>query len=156
MTTVLLVNQGEFAKTCAANSVVSYHLRKGFGMTTIDHQDAIFAYYFYRLIQRVEDLKLLYSTQSDGIRTGEMSRFLYQLKYESDFEIVENSPSYNISLQETKPISVAKNERIQTYLSGYCGDGIKSFSRSALNTYMNCSLSFSFKYLSLLFLYPIS
>ncbi|MDM8159469.1 PD-(D/E)XK nuclease family protein [Labilibaculum sp. K2S] len=145
---VLSMNEGKLPKTGAANSFVPYHLRKGFGMPTIDHQDAIFAYYFYRLIQRVEDLKLLYSTQSDGIRTGEMSRFLYQLKYESDFEIVENSPSYNISLQETKPISVVKNERIQTYLSKYCGDGIKSFSPSALNTYMNCSLSFYFKYLA--------
>ncbi|WP_320018107.1 PD-(D/E)XK nuclease family protein [Labilibaculum manganireducens] len=145
---VLSMNEGKLPKTGAANSFVPYHLRKGFGMPTIDHQDAIFAYYFYRLIQRVEDLKLLYSTQSDGIRTGEMSRFLYQLKYESDFEIVENSPSYNISLQETKPVSVAKNERIQTCLSEYCGDGIKSFSPSALNTYMNCSLSFYFKYLA--------
>ncbi|BAX80987.1 PD-(D/E)XK nuclease family protein [Labilibaculum antarcticum] len=145
---ILSMNEGKLPKTGAANSFVPYHLRKGFGMPTIDHQDAIFAYYFYRLIQRVEDLKLLYSTQSDGMRTGEMSRFLYQLKYESDFEIVENSPSYNISLQEAKPISVTKNERIQTRLNEYCGDSFKSFSPSALNTYMNCSLSFYFKYLA--------
>ncbi|MBI9058008.1 MAG: PD-(D/E)XK nuclease family protein [Labilibaculum sp.] len=145
---ILSMNEGKLPKTGAANSFVPYHLRKGFGMPTIDHQDAIFAYYFYRLIQRVENLKLLYSTQSDGIRTGEMSRFLYQLKYESDFKIVENSPSYDISLQEAKPISVAKNERIQTRLNEYCGTSYKSFSPSALNTYLNCNLSFYFKYLA--------
>ncbi|WP_372751259.1 PD-(D/E)XK nuclease family protein [Labilibaculum sp.] len=145
---VLSMNEGKLPKTGAANSFVPYHLRKGFGMPTIDHQDAIFAYYFYRLIQRVENLKLLYSTQSDGMRTGEMSRFMYQLKYESNFKIVETSPSYNISLREAKPIVVDKSERIKTRLNEYCGNQFKSFSPSALNTYMNCSLSFYFKYLA--------
>lgn len=145
---VLSMNEGKLPKTGAANSFVPYHLRKGFGMPTIDHQDAIFAYYFYRLIQRVENLKLLYSTQSDGIRTGEMSRFLYQLKYESNYNIKEISPAYNINLQEPKPIQVFKNERIVKRLNEYCGDGFRSFSPSALNTYLNCGLSFYFKYLA--------
>jgi len=145
---VLSMNEGKLPKTGAANSFVPYHLRKGFGMPTIDHQDAIFAYYFYRLIQRADDIKLLYSTQSDGIRTGEMSRFLYQLKYESDFKITESSPGYDISLKEGKPISVAKNQRILNRLNEYCGDSFRSFSPSALNTYLACPLSFYFKYLA--------
>ncbi|RUT78623.1 PD-(D/E)XK nuclease family protein [Ancylomarina longa] len=145
---VLSMNEGKLPKTGAANSFIPYHLRKGFGMPTIDHQDAIFAYYFYRLIQRAEDIKLLYSTQSDGMRTGEMSRFLYQLKYESDFKIKESTPGYDISIKEIKPISIIKNERILTRLNEYCGKAFRSFSPSALNTYMNCSLSFYFKYIA--------
>ncbi|MDQ2178298.1 PD-(D/E)XK nuclease family protein [Marinifilum sp. D714] len=145
---VLSMNEGKLPKTGTANSFIPYHLRKGFGMPTIDHQDAIFAYYFYRLIQRADDIKLLYSTQSDGIRTGEMSRFLYQLKYESDFDIEESSPGYDISLKEAKPISVEKNERILNRLAEYCGDQFRSFSPSALNTYLACPLSFYFKYIA--------
>jgi len=145
---VLSMNEGKLPKSGAAISFIPYHLRKGFGMPTIDHQDAIFAYYFYRLIQRAEDIKLLYSTQSDGIRTGEMSRFLYQLKYESDFKIKESTPGYDISLKEAKPINITKNERILKRLDEYCGDAFRKFSPSALNTYMNCSLSFYFKYLA--------
>ncbi|WP_321296166.1 PD-(D/E)XK nuclease family protein [Marinifilum fragile] len=145
---VLSMNEGKLPKTGAANSFIPYHLRKGFGMPTIDHQDAIFAYYFYRLIQRADDIKLLYSTQSDGIRTGEMSRFLYQLKYESEFDIIESSPGYDISLKEAKPISVEKNERILNRLAEYCGDQFRSFSPSALNTYLACPLSFYFKYIA--------
>ncbi|GAB7086709.1 PD-(D/E)XK nuclease family protein [Marinifilum fragile] len=145
---VLSMNEGKLPKTGTANSFIPYHLRKGFGMPTIDHQDAIFAYYFYRLIQRADDIKLLYSTQSDGIRTGEMSRFLYQLKYESNFDIEESSPGYDISLKEAKPISVEKNERILNRLAEYCGDQFRSFSPSALNTYLACPLSFYFKYIA--------
>lgn len=145
---VLSMNEGKLPKTGAANSFVPYHLRKGFGMPTIDHQDAIFAYYFYRLIQRAEDIKLLYSTKSDGMQTGEMSRFLYQIKYESDFQVKEKSPSYEIAFKDAKSIHVQKNERIMNFLSEYCKDGKKSFSPSALNTYMNCSLSFYFKYIA--------
>ncbi|WP_321309371.1 PD-(D/E)XK nuclease family protein [Marinifilum fragile] len=145
---VLSMNEGKLPKTGTANSFIPYHLRKGFGMPTIDHQDAIFAYYFYRLIQRADDIKLLYSTQSDGIRTGEMSRFLYQLKYESEFDIIESSPGYDISLKEAKPISVEKNERILNRLAEYCGDQFRSFSPSALNTYLACPLSFYFKYIA--------
>jgi CRISPR/Cas system-associated exonuclease Cas4 (RecB family) len=145
---VLSMNEGKLPKTATANSFVPYHLRKGFGMPTIDHQDAIFAYYFYRLIQRANELKLLYSTQSDGIRTGEMSRFLYQLKYESAFEVKESSPAFDISLKEAKPVSIRKNKRILERLEQYCGKGSRSFSPSALNTYMACPLSFYYKYLA--------
>lgn len=145
---VLSMNEGKLPKTGASNSFVPYHLRKGFGMPTIDHQDAIFAYYFYRLIQRAEDIMLLYSTQGDGVSNGEMSRFLYQLKYESDFTILESSPGYDISLKEAKPISIIKNQRILDRLNQYCNEKSRSFSPSALNTYLACPLSFYFKYLA--------
>jgi len=145
---VLSMNEGKLPKTGASNSFVPYHLRQGFGMPTIDHQDAIFAYYFYRLIQRPDDIKLLYSTQSDGIRTGEMSRFLYQLKYESVFKVEEKHPSYDIFISEAKPITIAKNERILKQLNEYCGSNKRSFSPSALNSYMGCSLRFYYRYLA--------
>ncbi len=145
---VLSMNEGKLPKTGTSNSFVPYHLRQGFGMPTIDHQDAIFAYYFYRLIQRPEEIKLLYSTQSDGIRTGEMSRFLYQLKYESAFQVEEKHPSYDIVLSNAKPISIEKNERILKQLNEYCEGNKRRFSPSALNSYMGCSLRFYYRYLA--------
>ncbi len=145
---VLSMNEGKLPKTGTSNSFVPYHLRQGFGMPTIDHQDAIFAYYFYRLIQRPEEIKLLYSTQSDGIRTGEMSRFLYQLKYESVFKIEETHPSHEIVITNANPISIAKNERILKQLNEYCGSDKRSFSPSALNSYMGCNLRFYYRYLA--------
>ncbi len=149
---VLSMNEGKLPKTSGANSFIPYHLRKGFGLPTIDHQDAIFAYYFYRLIQRAENINLLYSTKSDGMRTGEMSRFMYQIKYELPLNITETTPSHQIAISEVKPLEVPKNQRILEQLNRYCisEDNEKSicFSPSALNTYLNCQLSFYFKYLA--------
>ncbi len=149
---ILSMNEGTLPKTSGANSFIPYHLRKGFGLPTIDHQDAIYAYYFYRLIQRAEQINLLYSTKSDGMRTGEMSRFMYQIKYELPLEIIETTPSHQIAVPETKPIEVAKNQRILDMLNSYCNPDYKdkdsSFSPSALNIYLNCQLSFYFRYLA--------
>ncbi|MFA8434770.1 MAG: PD-(D/E)XK nuclease family protein [Marinifilaceae bacterium] len=145
---VLSMNEGKLPKTGAANSYIPYNLRKGFGLPTIDHQDAIFAFYFFRLIQRAGEVKMLYSTQSDGMRTGEMSRFLYQLKYESDFEVRENNPGYDISLPSRKEIAIEKDDRILKTLEQYCNGGRRSYSPSALNTYFGCSLRFYFKYVA--------
>lgn len=49
--------------------------------------DALFAYYFYRLLQRAKNIKLLYTDVTKGMSSGEMSRFLYQIKYESGLPI---------------------------------------------------------------------
>jgi len=75
------MSEGVLPKTEASLSFVPYSLRKGFGLPTIEHQDAIYAYYFYRLIQRAKNVTLMYNSSSDGMKTGEMSRFLYQLKF---------------------------------------------------------------------------
>ena len=75
------MSEGVLPKTEASLSFVTYSLRKGFGLPTIEHQDAIYAYYFYRLIQRAKNVTLMYNSSSDGMKTGEMSRFLYQLKF---------------------------------------------------------------------------
>ncbi len=145
---VLSVNEGKFPKSENMSSFIPFHLRKGFQMPNIEHQDAIFAYYFYHLIQRASHVKLLYNNQSNGAETGEMSRFLYQLKYNATFKISERTPNFNISLQEAKPICIEKNERIVNLLSAYYTNQEKYLSPSALNTYLNCSLSFYFRYLA--------
>lgn len=145
---VLSMNEGKLPKVGAANSFIPFNLRKGFGLPTIDNQDAIFAYYFYRLLQRANDVKLVYSTKSDGMRTGEMSRFLYQIKYESPIPIRELNPIQEISFPIIDEIYVHKNKRILSQLDNYTLNGKRSFSPSALNTYMDCSLKFYYRYLA--------
>lgn len=145
---VLSMNEGKLPKVGAANSFIPFNLRKGFGLPTIDNQDAIFAYYFYRLLQRAQDVKLIYSTMSDGMRTGEMSRFLYQIKYESPVKVRELNPIQEISFPTIDSIHVHKNERILKQLNAYSLEGERSFSPSALNTYMDCSMKFYYRYMA--------
>ena len=76
---MLSLNEGQLPKTGGESSFIPYNLRKAFGMTTIEHKNAVYAYYFYRLIQRAENITLLYNTSSDGLNRGEESRFMLQL-----------------------------------------------------------------------------
>ena len=67
---MLSLNEGQLPKAGGDSSFIPYNLRKAFGMTTIEHKNAVYAYYFYRLIQRAENITLLYNTSSDGLNRG--------------------------------------------------------------------------------------
>src|SRR5690606_24509662 len=88
------------------------NLRKGYNLPTYEHQDAIYAYNFYRLLQRAKKIVLFYNTES-GIKTGgEMSRFLYQLQYEVPIQIQEHVLSNTIKVQAPKPIVIEQDKLI--------------------------------------------
>ena len=56
---MLSLNEGQLPKAGGESSFIPYNLRKAFGMTTIGHKNAVYAYYFYRLIQRAEKRHLI-------------------------------------------------------------------------------------------------
>ena len=144
------LNEGVLPKTEAALSFIPYNLRRGFGLPTIEHQDSIYAYYFYRLLQRAKNVTLIYNSSSEGLQTGEMSRFLYQLKYESAFDMKEKSLRYDINISQTKEITIDKTAEVLKKFDQYLTSkgGSKYISPSALNTYMRCSLQFYFRYIA--------
>lgn len=144
------LNEGVLPKTEAALSFIPYNLRRGFGLPTIEHQDSIYAYYFYRLLQRAKNITLIYNSSTEGLQTGEMSRFLYQLKYESDFDIIEKSLRYDINVTQAKEIEIKKSTEVLKQFDQYLisKGGTKYISPSALNTYMRCSLQFYFRYIA--------
>ena len=145
---VLSSNEGKLPKTSSSQSYIPYNLRKGFGLPTIEHQDSIYAYYFYRLIQRAKNIKFYYSTRADGIRTGEMSRFLYQLKYESGLKIKEHNVINEISVENKKDISYPKDSITIDKLTEIACNKDKPLSPTAINEYLACKLRFYFKYIS--------
>ena len=146
---MLSMNEGIFPKSVNIPSFIPYSLRYGFEMPTIEHQDAIYAYYFYRLIQRAKNIFLVYNSRCDGLFTGERSRFLHQLFYESAFKIKEESFSYDISHFTQKSITVKKNINESNILKKYIEPDSKAWlSPSAINTYLNCSLRFYFRYIA--------
>jgi inactivated superfamily I helicase len=139
-------NEGFLPRIAAGHSFVPYHLRKGFGMPTYEDRDAMYAYYFYRLIQRTENTVIVYNSITEGISSSEKSRFLYQLLYDSEFEIEELNLSFNFKGTTNVPIRVeASEEHIQKLISRYSE---KNLSPSAINTYLECKLKFYFKYIA--------
>lgn len=139
------VNEQQLPKGGNENSFIPYLLRKAFGMTTIEQKNALFSYYFFRLLQRASHITLLYNTSSDGVNQGEQSRFLLQLLLESPFEIVRKEIHNAVKPMPDTAIRIMKTpEMIETMLRRYSTQNPERsyLSPSALNVYIDCSLKF--------------
>jgi hypothetical protein len=141
---ILSVNEGVLPKGKSQNSFIPNDVRKAHGMKTWAHEDSIYAYTFYRLLQRAEKVRIFYNTINDPFGKGEKSRFLGQLLHEH----AEKYPNSKLGHQivSVKPvfdpetaISVDKDEEIIRKLKGL------TFSPTGLQTYADCSLKFYFQ-----------
>ncbi len=145
---ILNMNEGVFPQTGATNSLIPYSLRNAFRLPTIEHQDSIFAYYFYRLIHRAKKVHLLYNSSSQGMQTGEMSRFLFQLKYEYPAHKIKFSTAVDaVTIQAPKSYYVTKSDKVMEILNQYLNEAQKKLSPSALSVYFECPLRFYYKYI---------
>ena len=120
---ILSMNEGIFPLRKAANSFIPYNLRRGFGLPTYEHQDSVWAYHFYRLIYRASHVSLLYDTRSNGLQTGEVSRFVYQLHYHYEEPIQNKLVVYNVSSSKTPALQVAKTEEVMNRLADFRSGG---------------------------------
>ena len=148
---LLSVNEGQLPKSGGDSSFIPYNLRKAFGMTTIEHKIAVYAYYFYRLLQRAERITLMYNTSSDGLNRGEWSRFMLQFLIEWPHPITRQFLEAGQSPQGTSPITVEKTpdvmRRMQSLFDVRANPKAK-FSPSALNYYLDCPLKFYYRHVA--------
>lgn len=130
----LSTNEGHLPQSAQDNSFIPYHIRLAYGLTMPQHQDAISAYYFMRMLQRAKNITLCYCNATIGNKKGEMSRFVRQLLMESGMDIRESAIGGRMKIQtETKPIprqGINMPERL---------------SPSALKTYISCQTKFYYE-----------
>ena len=142
---ILSMNDGIMPKITSSGSFIPYNLRRVFGLPTIEEQNAMYAYYFYRLLQRAENVTLVYDSGANGMFTGEKSRYLYQLQLESPFHISEINMVFNVEHVAVKPISIRKDGEVMAKLEDFL-NGKKPLSPSAIDKYLTCPLQFYFRY----------
>lgn len=148
---LLSVNEGQLPKAGGDSSFIPYNLRKAFGMTTIDHKIAVYAYYFYRLLQRAEKVTLVYNTATDGINRGELSRFMLQFLIEWGHPIQRKQLEAEQSPQGSTPITIEKTSDIMERMKKVFdlqSNPKAIISPSALNCYLDCPLKFYYKYVA--------
>lgn len=148
---LLSVNEGQLPKSGGDSSFIPYNLRKAFGMTTIEHKIAVYAYYFYRLLQRAERITLMYNTSSDGLNRGEWSRFMLQFLIEWPHPITRQFLEAGQSPQGTSPITVEKTPDVMRWMQSLFDvrtNPKAKFSPSALNYYLDCPLKFYYRYVA--------
>ncbi|MEO7990081.1 MAG: PD-(D/E)XK nuclease family protein [Chryseolinea sp.] len=141
---VLSLNEGLWPAAPRQGSYIPHTIRRAYKLPTSEHQDAMYAYLFYRLIQRAEKVDLYYNTEPDKLGTGEMSRYLYQLIYETGWKH-ERKILYNpVQVNQVEPITIEKKPDVLQKLERYFG---KALTPSTLNTYIECRLKFYFRHL---------
>lgn len=150
---LLSLNEGQLPKSGGDSSFIPYNLRKAFGMTTVEHRNAVYAYYFYRLMQRAENITLMYNTSSDGLNRGEQSRFMLQFLLESPHEIIQEYLEAGQSPRTVQSVTMPKTPEIMRRLQEAFDRRVNAkaiFTPSALNTYLDCRLKFYYYYVAAL------
>lgn len=142
---MLSVNEDVMPDTSSGFSFIPYSMRIAYGLPTREEMDAIYAYYFYRVIQRAEKVDLLYKGATDGVRSGEMSRYLYQAYYDLGAEIIR--PVMPVSSSAGRSITIQKRPEVMAGLDQYLegNEDDRYLSPSSLNTYIECPLRFYFR-----------
>lgn len=145
---ILSCNEGIWPSRILSASLIPYSLRKYFRLPTAENRDAMYAYYFYRLIQRASEVNLYYLAghRDDKIRSGEMSRYISQLKYDAPVKVDELfEPPIVITPRRSPPV-IEKDKKVMIRLKRFTGKfAEKSLSASVLNDYLDCRLRFAFQ-----------
>jgi hypothetical protein len=145
---VLSVNEGTLPSGRLPDSMIPFDIKAEFGLPTYQHKDAVFAYHFYRMIQRSKNIHLLYETEGDAMKGGEKSRFITQLEYELQkvnpaAKVHPEERSFSaVSIGPQKPIIREKTPEVMEKL---LERSVKGFSPSSLNLYIKCPMQFFFQ-----------
>ncbi|MEF9931741.1 MAG: PD-(D/E)XK nuclease family protein, partial [Bacteroidales bacterium] len=140
------VNEGTFPSSNTAQSLIPYNLRCGFGLPTYELQDGIAAYHFYRSIARAKNVFLIYDTRSEGLNSGEVSRYVKQLKYHFNIKVEESVATAIPVIRDKKSVEVVKSPQVIKMLKDkYIYSKSSALSASALNNYITCPLKFYFE-----------
>lgn len=144
---ILSMNEKVFPRKHFAKSFIPYNIRQGFNMSTIEHQESMYAYYFYRMISRAENVFLLYDARTSGLGSGDPSRYIQQLcKIYKDCDAKIDFISFDIKSSQDTFIQVPKTTRILEKLKAYKTDGSGKFlSASTINKFSTCPLRFYFE-----------
>nr|WP_288895557.1 PD-(D/E)XK nuclease family protein [uncultured Alistipes sp.] len=143
---ILSMNDDNFpGNHMAQASFIPYNLRAAYELPTPEHHEGVYAYYFYRLIQRAKTVHMLYCSHADDKSTGEPSRYIYQLDYESGFDVRKVEVGVDVNLAETAPIEVPKDDGVMARLERFVdAQSPATLSPTAFFRYVACPLRFYF------------
>lgn len=133
---ILSCNEGVFPRHNSSESFIPPELRKGFGLPTHEYQDALWAYYFYRLIQRCENVWLVYNTSvQQKMNSCEESRYIKQLELHFGVKIQRYVAKSTI-LEAKDTTEIAKTQEDIDILKS------TRLSATALQKYLSCPVQF--------------
>lgn len=147
---MLSVNDDRMPKSSTSNSFIPFELKRLYGLPTFKEKEAIYAHHFYRLIQRTENLTLIYNELVEGVSGSEKSRYINQLKnelptYNPNIIFSEKTIQSKIEINTEREVSIKSSPELVNKILEL---NVKGFSPTALRTFINCELDFYFKYVA--------
>ncbi len=130
---------------------IPFDLRRSYEMPLPSNKDAMYAYYFLRLLQRAENVWILYNTEPDILSGKEVSRFVRQIEYEFKHKADKNwKVTHNIlqipfqpSASGAQHSGAEKTPQVMNILEDRISRG---YSASRLFNYFECPFRFYLKY----------
>ena len=132
---IMSANEGTFPRRNVSSSFVPPELRKGFGMPTYEYQDAVWAYYFYRMISRAETVWMLVDSRTEGLKSGEESRYIKQLEYHFGVPIKRYVVKYD-NMKTAQVSEIDKTEEDVQVIKN------TSLSATTIQNYLACPAKF--------------
>ena len=132
---IMSANEGVFPRRSVSSSFIPPELRKGFGLPTYEYQDAVWAYYFYRAISRARTVWLLVDSRTEGLKSGEESRYIKQLEYHFGLPLKRYTVSVEGMFTKEVPEIVKTQEDIEKI-------NATVLSATALQNYLACPAKF--------------
>ena len=133
---ILSCNEGVFPRRSVSSSFIPPELRRGFSLPTYEFQDAVWAYYFYRLVSRAEKVWMMYDSRTEGLKNGEESRYIKQLRYHFKVPVNVYVPDAGPDMSSVRNSVVHKDAAmLEKIASGW-------YSPSSLQNYIDCPMRF--------------
>ena len=145
---ILSANEGMLPAITSGSSFIPFSLREAFGLPSINHRESVYAYHFYRLLHRAENVTFVFNSNPEGLRSGEMSRFLQQMKYDPVMKpeylnlgfVIRNRASVGEVIERTR------EHQDKLLLKFTNSESRRILSPSAINTWLNCRMKFYYRY----------
>ena len=120
------MNEGMLPVGNNNNSFIPFEIKKANSLQTHKEKDAVFAYHFYRLIQRAENIWMIYNTESDAMNNGEISRFITQIEVEGVHNVDKNILISKTPIKYKSENLYIKTKDVQKRLKSLFKNGISA------------------------------
>lgn len=146
---IMSMNERVFPRRHYSKSMIPNALRRAYAMSTLEHQESIYAYYFYSMISRARRVFLLYDGRNQGAKSGQPSRYINQVKFIFPPEKVKFTPlNYSLIPYGSVDSGVVKTNGIMQRLEKFRQHGSgANLSATSLNSYINCPYQFYLMYI---------
>ena len=139
---ILSANEAVLPGYAALPSFIPPELRLGFGLPTSRSRDSIQAYYFYRMVERASEVWMVCDSRTEGLKSGEESRFIKQLEYlykdRFGLKITRHGAVAGTDIAPVSPI-VKTREHVELIRS-------RKLSATALKQYLSCPARFYYSF----------